>query len=55
MTATFIILAILAGLLGAALARLVLDISGDGYGHRPAPRSLADEAEPAWVQLARLS
>jgi hypothetical protein len=53
-----IALTVLLGL-AAALVAIVLElrhvIGGDGYGHRPAPRSLADDDEPRPKVLARLA
>jgi hypothetical protein len=49
--------ALLLGLV--ALTALVLELNhvirGDGYGHRPAPRSLSDESENRVVSLTRLA
>jgi hypothetical protein len=39
-------------MVGLELARA---IRGDGYGHRPTPRSMADDAEPRVQTLARLA
>ena len=43
----------------AVLAAVVVDLArvvrGDGYGHRPVPRSLADDSEPRNETLARLA
>ena len=42
-----------------ALAALVRELNhvirGDGYGHRPAPRSLTDDSENRAVSLTRLA
>jgi hypothetical protein len=42
-----------------ALAVLVLELNhvirGDGYGHRPAPRSLSDESEKRADTLTRMA
>lgn len=52
-----IVLALLAGL--AALVAIVVElrraISEDGYGHRPLPRSLADDHESRVRTLSRLA
>ena len=39
----------------AVVAELKHAISGDGYGHRPAPRSLADNNENRSQTLSRLA
>jgi hypothetical protein len=41
--------------LAAVVADLVRVVRGDGYGHRPTPRSLADDAENRVDALARLA
>lgn len=41
--------------LAAVGLQLVRALRGDGYGHRPGPRSLADETEPRTRTLARLA
>ncbi|HYJ67157.1 MAG TPA: hypothetical protein VEX15_05785 [Nocardioidaceae bacterium] len=42
-----------------AVAAVVLELNhvirGDGYGHRPAPRSLSDDSENRAVTLNRLA
>jgi hypothetical protein len=49
--------ALLVGLV--AIVAVIIDlkhvIRGDGYGHRPAPRSLADESENRAISLTRLA
>ena len=39
----------------AVVAELKHAISGDGYGHRPSPRSLADNNETRSQTLSRLA
>ena len=53
MTVLVLVLAVMS--LFALVAALAHEVGLDGYGHRPAPRSLNDEAEPRWVQLGRLA
>jgi hypothetical protein len=53
LTLAFLILVGLAALV-AIVAELRHVIRGDGYGHRPAPRSLADDNESRTATLARL-
>jgi hypothetical protein len=41
--------------LAAVVRELNHVIRGDGYGHRPAPRSLSDDSENRAVTLTRLA
>lgn len=41
--------------LSAVVVDLVRIVRGDGYGHRPTPRSLADDTEARNETLARLA
>jgi hypothetical protein len=50
----FILLIGLAALV-ATVAELRHVIGGDGYGHRPPPRSLADDSESRAQTLARMA
>jgi hypothetical protein len=52
---TLIILLLSSVLLLALVVELAREIRADGYGHRPPPRSRADESESRSVQLARLA